>query len=143
MELINDSDRLRWLKRDIRAWCLIITLIVCAVIGQVVFVNRGKQVIGEGTINVFPNDKEVKNYRLTAFIESTVIANGWFSNTERYAISSARWPNGGTLEFNDVCEVNKGKSVKCKAGDKEYTIEVQSGPSEEPEPSPDYYDPYY
>lgn len=85
---------------------------------------------GEGTINVFPENADAKNYRLEADITTTIHSRKFFLTYKSYEFDSARWPNGGTLEFDSDCKVTDLEPrTTCSADDgTEYFVEVQDKP---------------
>lgn len=89
---------------------------------------------GEGAINVFPKDSASKNYRLeSSDIEVTQDRRGWFVRNLSYRVTSATWPDGGTLElYNCTIDYPKTSSL-CETNSGNYYIEIESAP-EQPEP---------
>jgi hypothetical protein len=85
---------------------------------------------GEGTINVFPDQHSVKNYRLDATMDVKKHWNGWFNLNEKttYTNIVGSWPNEGKLEIED-CVVNDKDTSRCSDQDNVvYGIEVMSAP---------------
>lgn len=94
---------------------------------------------GEGEISAFPEGASVKNYRLDAQMEVVHYRKGWQHDRFEAIVTSAQWPNGGTLDFYD-CRVKEGSRANCvsSAGDS-YSVEVTEFP---PAPENDSYDDY-
>lgn len=91
---------------------------------------------GDGSINVFPSEDSVKNYRLDATMTVTRQSYGWFNNHDEYSDIQGSWPNGGTLELSG-CVVKEGSQSECQDQDgKSYGIEVETSP-EPPDTSND------
>lgn len=83
---------------------------------------------GDGTVSLFPEGADAKNYRLDAQITVTEHDNGWFRKNYTYKVTRADWPNGGYETFND-CTVQKDSRSDCVDQDnRTYTVEVTSAP---------------
>lgn len=109
--------------------CLGIVIIWYLAIGD----KTGSTWDGSGTINVFPTADSAKNYRLDSdYISVKVKRQGLFHNYRTYIISSANWPDGGTLEFTNYCEVSEldGRDKCTDQNGKDYYIEVQTPPDQ-------------
>lgn len=87
---------------------------------------------GQGSINVFPVDASAKNYRLDSnSISVSVKKRGWFHKEYSYSISSADWPDGGEIDFNQSCKISyPATSATCKSNEGTVRVEIASAPDE-------------
>ena len=97
----------------------------------IVYIPRGSDYDGDGSISVFPDTNSVKNYRLEATIEVKTGAKSIITNRKEYIVESAVWPDGGTLSFKGICAapgLNQGTTCSAKDG-RSYYIEVTEAPT--------------
>ena len=80
----------------------------------------------EAEINVFPSSESTKSYRLVANANATEYRRGWFHLRNEFEVTSAYWPNGGNLDF-DECHIVDRQTASCKddAGE-EWKVDVHS-----------------
>lgn len=88
---------------------------------------------GDAEISVFPISAESKNYRLLSNVDAKETAKMFSKGYITYEISTAEWPNGGELNFNDCFIRSDETNVQCTdTHDIEWRVELTS-PPEKPE----------
>lgn len=109
-------------QETIRNWgigLLLLTVFILAPSGMV----GGSNWSGEGTVNLFPDSADSKNYRLTADIE--VNTKWWWQKD--YVINSVEWPNGGNSSFSD-CVISSSNTSCSDDEGRDWIIEVEEAP---------------
>lgn len=128
-----DNHAKRPLTKQDKRYLVLILVGVLIFLGFFAFYNQTTDNWdGDGTISVYPNNDQAKNYTLDAQdISVTRIHNGWFQHQDSYSIDSAVWPNGGELDFYPSCKINyPASSAICKSNSGTYRVQVISTPAE-------------
>jgi hypothetical protein len=80
----------------------------------------------EAEINAFPSNESSKSYRLTAYTNATEYKRGWFHLKNEFNVTSADWPNGGRLDFNE-CYIVDQQTATCNDDEgEEWQVDIHS-----------------